>query len=152
MYEISCVPNRADLLKMRADMQYSTKQYQQFMRLSQRMIEKGLINGDPRIRYAAMLAAGEKRLPLNKEFLSGLQDPDALVRQAARRSLVILSAVKMNPPKTDFKFVKANYVDFGPPPCCTKREADAARDLWEEWIAEREDQDRNTKPFSVLER
>lgn len=121
------------------DLIYAEQQYKQFYLLSNKMIEKGVQNNDNRIKLGAILAAGDKKLPIREAYLEALVSPDAMVRQAARRSLVILSAVKLNSDKEYdalAKKCKLKFVDFGPPPCCKREEAEASKELWEAWFDE----------------
>jgi len=120
-------------------MLYTQQQYKQFSSLSSKMIEKGIANNDHRIRLAALLAAGDKRLPMRGIYLETLLDTNALVRQAGRRNLIILSAVHLNPESDWITLARKNklkFVDFGPPPCCKLEEAQASKELWTTWFEE----------------
>lgn len=103
------------------------KHYAQFMRLSNEMISSGMSSMDWRICCAATWAAGCKRIDFEDEYVAIIQHNHPYVRQAARAALKKLSVVDRDNHKA---------VDFGPELCCTQTEAQAARLIWIDWLAE----------------
>lgn len=101
-------------------------------------------------RFAAALLVGEKRLPWQRELNPLLQDRSLAVRQAARRSLVVLSFLALNPaeaallaapvrtrPPTPLTRLK-RPVDFGPAPAATAAGQWLAAEKWAAWWATQE--------------
>src|SRR5262245_42245208 len=91
-------------------------------------LRAALKSAAPERRVAAARIIGEKRQPWVKELIDVLTDPHPAVRQAARRSLVILSFLALNPeeaaliaspnpsrPPKPLSELK-RPVDFGPKP------------------------------------
>ena len=92
-------------------------------------------------RFVAAYAIGERRLLWQDDLIPLLLDNDDAVRQAARRSLVILSFLKLNPevasagpgqtgPPAD-KLTPAR--DFGPRPRAPVAGRKKAAEEWAEW-------------------
>jgi hypothetical protein len=92
-------------------------------------------------RVVAAYAVGERRLPWQDDLIPLLLDNDDAVRQAARRSLVILSFLKLNPevasagpgkpgPPAD-RLTPAR--DFGPRPRAPVAGRKKAAEEWAEW-------------------
>ncbi|HKB05655.1 MAG TPA: hypothetical protein VKD90_25765 [Gemmataceae bacterium] len=98
----------------------------------------------------AAYVIGERRLPWPKDLIPLLEDPSDEVRQAARRSLVILSFLELNPdeaaliaaPKpgrSPTPLAKLNQpVDFGPAAGAGKSVQRSAVTKWTDWWAKRE--------------
>jgi len=99
----------------------------------------------PALRFAAAYAVGEKRLPWHKELIAALTDPSPAVRQAARRGLIILSFLALNPEEaaliassrpapaaTPLERLK-RPVDFGPAPTAGRAAQTRAAQQWTDW-------------------
>jgi hypothetical protein len=97
-------------------------------------------------RFVAAFAVGDRRLMWAGELVERLTDSSPPVRQAARRSLVILSFLALNPDEaaaggrlTPAKAGRAAKctppVDFGPAPAADKAGRAAAARKWTEWWA-----------------
>jgi HEAT repeat protein len=106
------------------------------------------------IRFAAAYAVGERRLFWQDDLISLLKDDDDAVRQSARRSLVILSFLSLNPevaaagprkpgPPQD-KLTPPR--DFGPKP---RASAEARKKAAEEWTGWWEEQGKASLKSSV---
>jgi hypothetical protein len=67
-----------------------------------------------------------------------LKDPDVLVRQAARRSLVVLSYYVDAAQKAKQKNAKPKAVDFGPKPTATNYGIKDSAKKWKDWVAKHE--------------
>jgi hypothetical protein len=88
----------------------------------------------PEMRFAAAVAVGEKGLPLADPLIELLGDPDVLVRQAARRSLVVLSYYIDAARKAKLRNVRAQAVDYGPKSVKQWAVKDAQK-KWTDWVA-----------------
>lgn len=101
-------------------------------------------------RFAASYVVGEKRLRWPEELIPLVEDSNELVRQAARRSLVILSFLERNPEEARL-LAAANAdrpptplaqllppVDFGPRPGANRERRQTAARQWAEWWARHE--------------
>lgn len=99
----------------------------------------------PEQRFAAALVIGEKRLPWTSELTEAITDRHPAVVQAARRSLVILSFLALNPAEaaliaspnpsrlpTPLAQLK-RPVDFGPAPAAGAPARALAARKWTEW-------------------
>jgi hypothetical protein len=101
-------------------------------------------------RFAAAYVVGERLLEWPEDLIPRLEDNSPWVRQAARRSLIILSFLALNPEEA--RKIRARQrtepakplaelnqpVDFGPAPTANRvAQARAARQ-WREWWAEQE--------------
>jgi HEAT repeat protein len=101
-------------------------------------------------RFMAAYVIGEKRLAWPKDLIPLLEDQSDEVRQAARRSLVILSFLELNPEEATLiaapnpsrpptPLAKLNKpVDFGPAAGAGKAPQKAAVTKWTAWWAKRE--------------
>jgi hypothetical protein len=102
-------------------------------------------------RFVAAYVVGDRRLMWTKELITRLTDRVPAVRQAARRSLVILSFLALNPeeaaliasptPSRPLKPLSAlvQAVDFGPLPQANRKAQKTAAKKWTAWWAERQD-------------
>lgn len=98
----------------------------------------------------AAYVVGERRLRWPTDLIPLLDDPNDLIRQAARRSLIILSFLELNPEEAarlaspvagqqPTPLAKLNKpVDFGPASGATKAARKTAMDKWTEWWASRD--------------
>jgi hypothetical protein len=95
-------------------------------------------------RFAAAYVVGERQLAWQPDLIARLTDPNDYVRQAARRSLVILSFFALREKSeggddagdsrtADKGIKKDQVVDFGPQPKADKAAQKAAARKWEEW-------------------
>ncbi|MBM4067468.1 MAG: hypothetical protein FJ271_00780 [Planctomycetes bacterium] len=78
---------------------------------------------NPLLQLAAIEVIHNRRVPLEKELLSCLTAPHAMVRESARHALVRL----------------ARGVDFGPKAGCTAAQCRQAMRRWEAWIARQQE-------------
>ena len=97
----------------------------------------------------AAYVVGERRLRWPGDLIPLLDDPNDLTRQAARRSLIILSFLELNPEEAARLANPApgqastpldqltKPVDFGPAPGANKAARRTAMDKWTEWWAGR---------------
>jgi HEAT repeat protein len=94
---------------------------------------------DSRKRFAAAYVIGERQLPWHGELIAQLSDPNDYVRQAARRSLVILSFLELQKQSAgilsdDEKYARrVALVDFGPRAGAHPTAQQQAAKKWEEW-------------------
>ena len=98
----------------------------------------------------AAYVVGERRLRWPSDLIPLLDDPTDLIRQAARRSLIILSFLELNPEEAARLANPApgqvptpldqlnKPVDFGPAPGAVKAARRTAVDKWTEWWAGRD--------------
>jgi hypothetical protein len=95
-------------------------------------------------RFAAAYAVGERRLFWQDDLIVLLTDDNDAVRQSARRSLVILSFLKLNPKMASAgsgsKKPSADTLvrprDFGPLPGATLSSRKKAAENWADWWKE----------------
>ena len=113
--------------------------------VSEEDLRKALKSKVPAVRFAAAYAVGERRLPWHKELIARLTDRSPAVRQAARRGLIILSFLALNPeeaaliasprpgrPPTPLEQLK-RPADFGPTPTAGRAAQTRAAQQWAEW-------------------
>jgi HEAT repeat protein len=99
-------------------------------------------------RFAAAYVVGERLLGWPEDLIPLLEDGSEAVRQAARRSLIILSFLTLNPeearrirapqrgvPQTPLSELKS-AVDFGPPPAAKQPARARAAKQWKQWWAD----------------
>jgi hypothetical protein len=95
-------------------------------------------------RFAAAYVVGERQLAWQPDLIARLTDPNEYVRQAARRSLVILSFFALregaeagqeagDSTAAGEGVKKDEVVDFGPKPGADKEAQRAAAKKWEDW-------------------
>lgn len=89
-------------------------------------------------RFAAALAVGEKRLPLTEELIGLLTDKNDLVRQAARRSLILVSYNVDVLKKAGQRGAIARAVDFGPAANANVASQTKAAKAWKQWASKNE--------------
>jgi len=107
-------------------------------------------------RFMAAFVVGEKRLRWPQDLIPLLEDPNDMIRLAARRSLVILSFLELNPEEaaliaaavpgrepTPLSKLK-KPVDFGPASGASKTIQKAAVDKWTAWWADRDSAVKNS--------
>jgi hypothetical protein len=113
--------------------------------MSEDELRAALKSNVPLKRFAAAYAVGERRLFWQDELIALLTDENDAVRQSARRSLVILSFLKLNPemasagatskarPPLD-KLIRPR--DFGPLPGASVASRKKAAENWANWWKE----------------
>ena len=85
---------------------------------------------------------GERQLPWSADLIARLSDSNALVRQAARRSLIILSFFALQQDGltqtivADNQASRPNIVDFGPVPNADSAAREESAKRWEDWWKE----------------
>ncbi len=90
-------------------------------------------------RLAAAYVVGERLLPWSGELIDRLTDTNPLVRQAARRSLIILSHCTLVDEATqrvlagERPTVRRLIADFGPRPNADKAAQEKAAKDWDDW-------------------
>jgi hypothetical protein len=135
----------------------SRQQSERLQRLYKSMAARGkddlhalLESEDQEQRLMAAYVGGDRGLPWFKEFLAMLTDPVDVVRQSARRGLIILSFLALNPDEVSAvdpagktrqpsAVVDQNLcapVDFGPPSGASLSAQRKAITQWIEWWAE----------------
>jgi hypothetical protein len=106
--------------------------------MSEEELRAALRSPAAELRFVAAHAVGDRRLDWPADLIARLTDGNPAVRQAARRSLLILSFLAVNPdesraaPGTPLGKFKPP-VDFGPAPTATKAAQQAAARKWTEW-------------------
>jgi hypothetical protein len=130
---------------MRQQQQQWQNLYLSTLDLNENELRAALQSPVPERRFVAAHVVGDRRLPWTKELIGLLTDPVPAVRQAARRSLVILSFLALNPTEADLiaspkptrpvkrlsELVKP--VDFGPSPSANRKAQAAAAQKWTDW-------------------
>jgi hypothetical protein len=102
-------------------------------------------------RLAAAYVVGERQLPWTSELIDRLTDTNTLVRQAARRSLVILSyfalleSEPVNLSSADNTPRKNVIVDFGPKPTADATAREQAVTQWKDWWDQHGNRIRSTR-------
>jgi hypothetical protein len=141
------VPNELGrvLQALRQEQQQWRKLYLATLDLNEAELRAALQSPSAERRFVAAHVVGDRRLMWTKELIGLLTDPVPAVRQAARRSLVILSFLTLNPeeasliaspkpaspPKRLSELVKP--VDFGPTPRANRKAQTAAAQKWTGW-------------------
>jgi hypothetical protein len=106
--------------------------------LDEESLRAELTNKSSARRLTAAYVVGERQLPWIADLLDRLTDSNALVRQAARRSLVILSyfalqSSKPNSAVADDSACDAPIVDFGPQLNGDRVAQERAASEWKDW-------------------
>jgi HEAT repeat protein len=107
--------------------------------LSEEELRRALGSDAIERRFMAAFVVGDRRLPWHADLIPMLTDPSDVVRQSARRGLIIESFLILNPDEArlpDEKLRKS--MDFGPMPGAGKKAQWAAQDKWTEWFARRD--------------
>lgn len=109
---------------------------------------KAALKGDnAERRFTAAFVVGDRRLPWHKDLIPLLADPQDVIRQAARRGLIILSFLVLNPDEA--KWIGSAIrnrspipleqltkpPDFGPEPGASKDAQKKAVKEWTDWWA-----------------
>jgi hypothetical protein len=132
-----------------ARQRYWRKLFQTTIDMSEAELRAALKSRSPDRRFVAAYVVGERMLEWQSDLIPLLEDSHDQVRLAARRALVILSFLALNPaeavkirrPQRDqvaMPLEKLNApVDFGPRPAAPKPERVEAAQRWTQWWAER---------------
>jgi hypothetical protein len=80
---------------------------------------KQLRDGPPLLRLIALQVISRRRMPVEKDLIEVLDDPDKTIRQTAREALVRI----------------ARGTDFGPSLTATKRGVAQSIERWRDWLA-----------------
>jgi hypothetical protein len=80
---------------------------------------KQLREGPPLLRFIALQVISRRRVPVEKDLIEVLDDPDKTIRQAAREALVRI----------------ARGTDFGPSLTATKGSVAQSIERWRDWLA-----------------
>lgn len=118
--------------------------------MSEEELRAALQSKQTDLRFAAAYAVGERLLDWHKDLVPLLEDRSNGVRQAARRSLVILSFLELNPDEarrlrsarrsgepTPLAKLQGP-VDFGPNPGASRSAQSQAARQWTDWWTDRE--------------
>jgi len=97
-------------------------------------VKNALANQQAEVRWAAARLAGTQGLPLHDELIDLLTDSHAQVRQAARQSLVQLSARAQSQVGRK-RLAARRKVDFGPTPYANASSQAKAQQQWRDWWA-----------------
>jgi hypothetical protein len=120
------------------------------IQMSEEELRDALKAPQPEQRFAAAYVVGEKRLHWPQDLIPLLQDQSVAVRQAARRSLVILSFLALNPDEAALLSLPGRSqqrtplsqlnkpVDFGPQPLAPPAGQKRAAEQWTAWWAKQE--------------
>jgi hypothetical protein len=113
---------------------------QQTSAMSEESLKNSLTDNKPEMRWAAALVAGERKIYLQDDLVKRLTDPDGYVRQAARRSLILLSAARRQETAASQQAqisqrnkTTARGVDFGPAPTASSSAQARAARQWQAW-------------------
>ncbi len=90
------------------------------------------------VRFAAAIVVGDKKLPFTSDLIELLKDSDAMVTQAARRSLVVLSYHIDAAKKAKYKGFKPQAVDYGPQPTASKTSKNTSATRWKDFMTRNE--------------
>jgi hypothetical protein len=118
----------------------SAKMVHDFCQMKPSELSEVLKSEQAEKRFAAALAIGEKRLPLTEELIGLLTDKNELVRQAARRSLILVSYNVDVVKKAKQRGAIARPVDFGPAPNANLAVQKKAILAWQDWVSKNEKQ------------
>lgn len=145
-----------------ADYNFMINQYKIFCHNSTNdEIEDALSSTDFRVRFAAVLVAGEKNLDISDKLYDLLGDSNSYIQQAARKALAVKSYYLLkeikecnysSEQKTKNKNINPNnlkigidYVDFGPLPHDGNNFSNNSITRWKSWFLIRESELRNLK-------
>jgi hypothetical protein len=101
-------------------------------------VQSSLKSNEPENRFAAAVVVGDKKLPYGDDLVELLNDPDPLVTQAARRSLIVLSYHVDAAKKAKFKGFAPKAVDYGPQPGAGKVAKSNSVKNWKNFLSKNE--------------
>jgi HEAT repeat protein len=143
------VPNELGRVLQRVQQQYWQRLLLTAVNMSEDDLRAALKSPNLDVRFAAAYVVGERRLRWHQSLIPLLQDTNPWVRQAGRRSLIILSFLALNPPEMvaapslpgSAKPVSKlkQPVDFGPSLTAGRSKREQAVRRWTAWWAKRED-------------
>lgn len=82
------------------------------------LLRKKLVEGEPIVRIIAVQVIAKHRLPLEKDLITRLTDPEPTICQAARQALVHI----------------ARGTDFGPVPGASQTGVERSIEKWRNWL------------------
>jgi hypothetical protein len=108
---------------------------QQYSKYNEQQIKGLLKNSNVEIRFAAAYVVGEKKAPLPRELIELLNDSNASVQQASRRSLILLACHATGPKKPCDQLTRQvnSLLKFGPEPTTKQKLIGKAVDKWTAW-------------------
>ena len=127
--------------------QYLQRLYLQMIDQTEDELRRALKSDTVDKKFMAAYVAGERRMFLQNELIPLLTDASDPVRQSARRGLIILSFLLLNPDEAKVIACAVRKqeplplerltppMDFGPRAEATKAEQKKAQDQWKEWWA-----------------
>jgi HEAT repeat protein len=133
--------------QQRLQAQYLQRLYTSMTDMSEDELKVAFESSMVEKRYMAAFVVGDRRLPWHDRLIRLLTDPSDLVRQSARRGLIILSFLALNPDEAKLiASAKPNRpptpleklnppVDFGPSPDASKEAQKKAVQDWTDWWA-----------------
>lgn len=156
------VPLNVNVQNNLADYNFMLTQYKIFCHNSKDdEILNALSSTDVRVRFAAVLVAGEKNLDINDKIYDLLSDENAQIQQAARKALAVKSYFllkeikeynytkeqknKISPVNPNNLKIGIDYVDFGPLPHDNNNLTNNSVVRWKSWFSIRENELRSLK-------
>jgi hypothetical protein len=132
---VNCTPSRDQLLKTdkplktftNEELVFQQQQYKQFLKLDTLLLREALKSDNPLLKLPALFAAGDRKLPMQKEAIKMLTDENPYIQQGARRLLYMTTKL-----------------DFGPLP---NGDAAASQRMWETYRRRRRRMARCSTPF-----
>ena len=115
--------------KQQLDMAMS---WRELLKLEDAVLRRRLTDANPLVRMLAVQMAGRRWLPVEKEAIALLADPNPPIRQAAWQTLVRL----------------ARGADFGPEPTATGPQIAMSRQHWNHWLSLQQDVPEERQPES----
>jgi hypothetical protein len=114
-------------------------------------LKKTMKQDQAELRWAAAWTVGNRELPLQNELIALLSDRDPLVRQAARQSLVRLSAAvtARRGGKAGSRARTVRGVDFGPAANANPAARARAASRWRDWWNKQDDNTVNAPTGSI---
>jgi hypothetical protein len=129
-----------ELLRLQREQEYLLKLLREALDASEEELRAALNSPHAKRRFVAAYAVGERRLFWQNDLIPLLKDNSDEVRQASRRSLVILSFLLLNPDvasgiasnaASPAELTKAR--DFGPLPHAKRAAREKAAEEWTDW-------------------
>jgi hypothetical protein len=124
--------NMEHLLQQQAQNVTFQKQLKRLAKQSKTSLPGYFQDSEPEVRAAAAWVAGDRRLALQSDLIGLLTDSSELVRQSARRSLVLLSMPTKTPSRVP-RTGQTRGIDFGPLPGAGEAAQSVAAQQWQQW-------------------
>ena len=153
-----------------ADWNFMLSQYKIFCSHStENEVDDALCSSDFRVKFAAILVAGEKNLNVNDKLFDLLYDENKFIQQASRKALMVKSyflikeikeynftstqKIKTKTVNPNTLKVGIDYVDFGPLPQDENNLTNHAITRWKSWYSLKEGalRDLNNKKKELTE-